>query len=492
MRRWMRSLWLTVAILVFAVLQQAVGHVNSDDSWFMTFAEKFLAGETPYVDISDPNPPAGFLVYVPSIVLGRMFGLAPEPVLIVLTIAAAMLSILVAGLILKRSGLLSPDETAPALAASAFILLVVPALCFAEREHFAIISFLPMLAVCASRTAGLKVALPFALLAGFGAGLGVAFKPYYALPLGLAVLCAVFRQRSARLIFSPEIFVTAAVLALYFLAIVQFFPAYFTQAMPLIVAVYVPARESLANILRLPHVLANLVLLGAFLIAARGHFKDSRLLVLFAASLGFLATFLIQSKGWMNHSYPGLALALLGSVFFLLGECDAAGLARRRRFALFVFVPVLCGAPFIFGALADWRNKEEVPGLKAEVARLAPAHPKIAVLAEELPLGHPLVRQLGGTWVGRQNCLWVSYTVKYLLAQGADEPRRSRLLSLKEADEAMFAEDVRRGQPDVLLVETPDLEAWARREPNLAAVFNAYHWAGRVQAVSIWLRDKSI
>jgi hypothetical protein len=49
-----------------------------------------------------------------------------------------------------------------------------------------------------------------------------------------------------------------------------------------------------------------------------------------------------------------------------------------------------------------------------------------------------------------------------------------------------------RGKPDVLLVETQELEAWARREPNLSAVFNAYHLAGRVQAVSIWLRDKSI
>jgi hypothetical protein len=86
----------------------------------------------------------------------------------------------------------------------------------------------------------------------------------------------------------------------------------------------------------------------------------------------------------------------------------------------------------------------------------------------------------------------VSYTAKYLRAEGVDETRRSRLLSFQEADEAMFAEDVRRGQPDVLLVETPELEAWARREPNLRNVFDAYHLAGRVQAVSIWLRDKLI
>jgi hypothetical protein len=492
LRQSMRRPWVTLAILVFALVQQAAGHVNSDDSWFMTFAEKFLAGETPYIDISDPNPPAGFLIYVPSIVLARVLGCAPEPVLIFLTFAAALLSILVSGMILKRSCLLRAEDTVAVLSASAFILLVVPALCFAEREHFAIIAILPMLAVCAARAAGLRAVLSLAILAGLGAGMGVAFKPYYALPLGLAVLCGVFRKRSMRLLFSPEIFAMAAVLALYFLAIVYFFPAYFTQAMPLIADLYVPARESLANILRLPHFLANLVLLSALLISTKGRFKDVRLLVLFAASIGFLLTFLIQSKGWMNHSYPGLALALLGSVFFLFGGEDAADPIRQRRFALFIFAPMLCVAPFVFGALVDWRNEEEVPGLKAEVARLAPPHPKIAALAEELGLGHPLVRQLGGSWIGRQNCLWVSYTAKYLRAEGVDETRRSRLLSFQEADEAMFAEDVRRGQPDVLLVETPELEAWARREPNLRNVFDAYHLAGRVQAVSIWLRDKLI
>jgi hypothetical protein len=121
---------------------------------------------------------------------------------------------------------------------------------------------------------------------------------------------------------------------------------------------------------------------------------------------------------------------------------------------------------------------------------LAPAHPKLAALAEELDLGHPLVRQLGGTWIGRQNCLWVSYAVKYLLGQGADDQRRARLLAYQQADEAMFAEDISRGKPDVLLVETPELEAWARQQPALSGLFEPYHLADRVNAVSIWLRDK--
>jgi hypothetical protein len=53
----------------------------------------------------------------------------------------------------------------------------------------------------------------------------------------------------------------------------------------------------------------------------------------------------------------------------------------------------------------------------------------------------------------------------------------------------MFAEDVAKGKPDVLLVETPELESWARHEPALNGLFDAYHLAGEAGTVSIWLRN---
>jgi hypothetical protein len=488
LNRCARSPWLSVAIVAIAMLQQALGHVNCDTSWFMTFAEKVLGGAAPYIDVSDPNPPVAFLVYIPSILLARALGVAAEPVVICLTFAGALLSIGFGGLVLKRSGLLQPDETMPALAAASFVLLVVPAFCFSEREHLALILVLPLLALCAARVKGASPALWLVLLAGLGAGLGLAFKPYYLLPVGLAVLYVLVHRRTWRLLFTPEIFTMGLVLGLYFVATVWFFPAYLTQALPLIADVYVPARESLLYVLMVPAFLANVLLLLILFYVARGRFEDPRLPVLIAASIGFLATFLIQSKGWMNHAYPGFALALLAMGFGLLGKNETAS---RRRFALSIFLPASLIAPLLFGAPIDFGNKEEFPGVKAAVERLAPAHPKIAALAEEPDLGHPLVRQLGGTWIGRQNCLWVAYAVKYLLGRGGvDEARRARLLRYKQADEAMFAEDVRRGQPDVLLVETPELEAWARHEPALADIFDSYHLAGHAGTVSIWLRDK--
>lgn len=62
---------LSALIVALAIAQQAAGHLNGDDSWFILFAERVANGARAYVDISDPNPPAGFLIYMPAVLLAR-------------------------------------------------------------------------------------------------------------------------------------------------------------------------------------------------------------------------------------------------------------------------------------------------------------------------------------------------------------------------------------------------------------------------------------
>jgi len=486
----------TAFIVLAAITQQAVGHLNGDDSWFLTFAEKFRDGLVPYVDISDPNPPAAFLAYLPAVLIGRGLAVSPELVLAFFTFLGAGAAIFLAGAILRRAGLLASRRLFGALAAAAYVLLFVPAFCFAEREHIALLAMLPMVAVGAARACGSSVSVADSILAGVGCGLACAFKPYYLLPAACILLCAAVVRRRPALLLSPETWACGAVLVIYVAAILAFFPAYVSAALPLIVDVYAPLRDKLPHILASPLFLANLVLLAALLFASRFGKGEPRMLVLAAASAGFLATFLIQGKGWMNHAYPGMALALLASASFLSGRTNSGakqGESRlRRSFALFVFVPALCLAPFLFGTMKYFGNDEEYPGLTDAVRRVAPAHPKIIALAEQLDVGHPLVRRLGGVWVGRQNCLWVSWGARYLLGQGiAPHAERARLLEHMRKDEEVFAEDIKLGRPDILLVESPEVESWARKQPALSAIFQNYRQVAKVGEVSIWRRNQS-
>jgi hypothetical protein len=344
---------LAACIVVLAVVQQALGHLNCDDSWFLTFAEKYREGFIPYVNITDPNPPAAFLAYLPAVLIARSLAVAPEMILVILTFLGAGAAIFLSGTILCRAGLL-------------------------------------------------------------------------------------------------KVF------------------------------------------------LANLVLLGSLFFVSRFGGREPRTLALAAASAGFLLTFLIQGNGWMNHGYPGMALALLASASFLSAHAEGApnetGRAGRSRrwFKLYVFVPGLCPAPFLFGTIIDFSKREEYPGLTNAVRQVAPPHPKIIALSELLDVGHPLVRRLDGTRVGRQNCLWVSWRVRYLIGQGRVTPAdKDRLLAHMRKDEEMFAEDVSLGKPDVLLVESPRLETWARAQPALGGIFQFYHRVGKNGQISIWLRDQN-
>jgi hypothetical protein len=489
---------LGLVIIALAILQQCAGHLNGDTAWFITFAEKYLSGLRPYVDICDPNPPFAFLAYTPAAGAG-VFGIKPEFAVVFMTFTGSGAALFVCGRILRQGGCLAANETVPLWNAVVYSILLAPAFCFAEREHLALLALLPFLSALMVRARGRSLAFSGSLAAGLGAGICCLFKPYFLLPLGMAALTAAWHRKDVRLLLSPEFLIAAVLCLAYTVLIIISFPAFLSNTLPVIAAVYRPARDDFRHLLGSPLFLANSILLAALWLVSRAGAKDARVAILAMASAGFLLTFLIQGKGWMNHAYPGMALALLASALFLgrsggaaeaLDQPGAFFINRRRRFALYIVLPALCVSPFLFGLGEEWPGKEEYPGLAAAVAQVAPARPKIAALAEQLDVGHPLVRHLGGTWIGRQNCLWISWGVKYLLSRGNIDPAgRATLMAFLHQDEVEFAEDLRLGRPDILLVETPELESWARKEPALARIFEGYHAAGKAGAIGIFVRD---
>jgi hypothetical protein len=471
------------AIAGLALLVQALGRQNGDNAWFITFAEHVLDGAAPYVDIGDPNLPFAFLIYMPAVLLGRLLGVAPEAVTVALVFVGAAASAALAGHILRQGGAMTPSEAHPLLCAGAFALLLMPAFCFAEREHVALLLMLPLFATLAVRARDGAVARGAALVAGLGGGLALGIKPYYALALVLPWSWVLWRRRDMRALVRPETVGCAVAAVVSAATVVLLFPAYVTQALPVAAEVYGPARASFATLLVSPLLVASAVILAALAAMLRGA-PDDRATIAALGALGFLLTFLVQGKGWMNHAYPGLALALLALVPILLR------VPPPRRFVAYVAVPFIAVAPFLCGLLEDIWSREEYPGLSAAVERLAPAHPTMIGLTEQLDVVHPLVRHVGGRFVGRQNCLWVAASVRYLLERGGLDPaRREALLRDRVAEETTFAADVARERPDVILSESPALVAWSRREPALAHVLDRYRSVETVGDIEIWLRQ---
>ncbi len=293
----------------------------------------------------------------------------------------------------------------------------------------------------------------------------------------------------------------AATLCLAFVAAtLLLFPAYARSALPVIVDIYQPARDSWSNLVFFSAAPFNLVLLVALAIgSARGfaHPPSARrfvapveTLICAYASAGFLASFFIQGKGWMNHAYPGLVLALLAWVFFVVDAPPGVRAARTGRLFKYVCLPILIAAPFVFGVVRVVGDAEEHVGLRAAIARVAPPRPRLIAMARQLDYSHPVTRQLGGVWVGRPNSLWTSALVNGLLNGASDPVRRARLEDYRRRDLAVFAQDVRDGRPDAIVVEDKGTREWVVKQPETAGVLDDFEQTAQAEDIEIWTRKR--
>ena len=483
-----------IAVLAIA-LQVHLGTVD-DVSWQITVGEWTLDGRIPYRDFIEINPPASILLYLPPIFVARLLGAAPEALVAVFGCLGIIASVALSALILARAGLiekLGPIGASLALGA----LMLLPAHAFDERDHIAAVAGLPFLALAAARGVGARVNWGSVLLAGIGAGLMASIKPPYVL-----VAIALAPYLAARIGFRPlfacaEFYAAALVGSLYVLIMLTLFPAYLSDIAPLASAIYLPVRESMSGLT----LNTGVVLWLALLLTSAQIAGENRAEPLFAipalASLGALASFFIQGKGWPYHIYPALAFIVIA-----LG----AALARNKRGAAMLAVSIIpaiasalvalvvarwplqimigvavaaaaivAAAQRLFsGAKADDRSlplSEMIaasaigvafamltlegrpqPVLEKALARLAP-HPTILAISESLAFGHPLVRDVGGSWAQRVPALWITAAADRLIEEShGDEKLRARLAPFVRADRDRLAQDIGANKPDAILV----------------------------------------
>jgi hypothetical protein len=476
--------WLALAALFVTAL--ALRHLlaaNTDVSWLLTVAERVLDGQRLYVDVIETNPPMAVLTYIPGVLIARGLGLSAELVTDGLVFVAIFGSLAIAAGILKGSRALEESSRWPLALLAFAVLAVLPAKTFGQREHIAIIELLPVLALYAVRAKGERAPLWAILVAGTGAGLALAFKPYFAIGILCGLLALAIQARSWRPLFVPENFIAAAVVAVYALLVVALFSAFLSNIAPMVRDIYILVGASLVEMLKTPAVLIWAALMFASLVLKRSGRIDSTLLLLLATSTGFMLAFFLQRKGWPYHSYPMIAFAMLG-----LGGALAARKPLDRvlgGFALVTltvtFVQSMVWFNWAFDKAFDMRP------LWSTVASLGP-HPKILAITGEPGVGHPLVRALDGTWVSRQQGLWVAGYLRNIRQSGPLDPQQEAMLDRYAARErAMLIEDIRKNPPTVVLVDnfSDRWSDWLQQNPDIADQLRDYHWVATINDIEI-------
>ncbi|HLL26327.1 MAG TPA: hypothetical protein VKT73_01575 [Xanthobacteraceae bacterium] len=467
-----------IAVVIAAIALRFFIILTADVSWLITLAEKVLDGNRLYIDFIETNPPASILIYAPAVALARALGLAPETVVNAFVFLAAGVSLWIASRILLRARLLDGVDGWTLAAFAALLLLVFPAQSFAQREHIAVIVLLPALAVYVARAQGIAPGLAAAIIAGIGIGITVSIKPHFAFAVLLAAAASAWHAKSWRPLFAIEHWIAGIIVAIYGASILVFFPQYVSDVLPLLQAIYLPTRQPWFVLFTSLPIL--LWLLSVLLLAGQKQWAlwEPRFSVPLMASCGFVLAYLVQGKAWSYQTYPMLALSLLAVVILLSERVEktrnenASTNPRAARLLLFV-----TAAGFFFVGFNWMHDVSDFTSLAGTIRQNA-TRPKMLVISEEWGLGHPLVRQVRGQWVQRFGSLWITECAEWLLARERSPAGRTRLESYMALDRAMLLEDIRRQQPDIILLDS-DWEARTRADPALSEELKAYDEVGR-------------
>ncbi len=480
-----RAQWLCLAaVLAIAATLRFVVVANTDVSWLLTVAEKLLDGQRLYRDVIETNPPIAPLAYLPAVLLGRLLHMRAEAMVDSLVFVALAIAAATALRILRTSPSWPLMDSHSGWLFALFCvaaLTVLPMQAFAQREHLALIALLPALAAFVLRARGESLPRRAIIIAGLSSGLMLCFKPYFVIPIGLGIVTVAWQARSWRILFAPEYFVAAAIVALYVVLTLVFFPDYFTQIYPLVRDVYIalPAQPTIGSIGAVIWVVTL-----ALTLARRRSSTDAPINVLIAVSLGFALAYVLQRKGWAYQAYPMLALALIALAYVIARPAADATAGSSLRFAR------AAGLAVLFVSTALWMNVgSNTSALIAAVGRIS-RHPKILVLSGEPSIGHPLVRAVDGQWVLSQQALWVKEYVDRLHRASSDPATDARRTADVVAERSRLIEAIKRNPPDVLLVDNlfDDWGDWLRADPELSQLLKPFRPVERVENIDILAR----
>jgi hypothetical protein len=479
--------WLPIALVFVAVIGlRLVVPLNTDVAWLLTVGERVLDGQRLYSDIVEINPPMAVLALLPGIALARALGLDPKYVIDAQILLLAIASMLATARILRLSSALDPVKWVPLGIWTAAVLTVLPMFVFGQREHIATLTFLPALAVYALRCNREPVPLWALLTSGIGAGITLAFKPFFAVPVALCIILTAVRARSWPVLFAPENLIAGGLVTAFSCFTYVHYPEYFTVTYPLVRDTYLswsmPASVVILNSATLVWVIAV-----ASIFLTRGKRElDSAVLVTLLASLGFAVSFFLQRRGWAYHSYPMVAIVLL-AMGYAMTATDTASSPRRSDIAT---MSLLAGT-FLIASL--WFNTNVYVGpIEGPVAGLKP-HPRILVLSGEAAIGHPLVRTLHGVWVSRQENLWIREFVRLTRENNVIDPQTDAKLNAALAlERAWLIEDFKKLSPDVVLVDNlrNGWGAWARADPELSQLLRPYTPVQSIEGIDILRRTE--
>jgi hypothetical protein len=285
-----------------------------------------------------------------------------------------------------------------------------------------------------------------------------------------------------RLIFAIENLAVLSVVLIYAAVVFWVFPAFLQTELPLLTTLYTKVSKPFLTMLVNP----SSVLFAAGIIAtawyAGSAIRGPTVAVPLLAAFGFILAAFVQSKGWPYHGYPAIALILLVAGNLLVRETSRAYAAM-----LTLYLGLAAASAYWFSFNA------ETPGLLEAVRGEAVSRPKLLAITGDIGIGHPLTRQVNGSWAGTACSLWVTEYADRMIATVAVDAKTAQMLARYKAfDRNVLLRDIERNRPDVVLIDGQKWHDWAMADPVVRASLRYYRRDKTVKGVEIWLRETRI
>jgi hypothetical protein len=392
-----------VAVTTVSILLNIQIGTVTDVSWIITVIERIQAGQRLYVDIIEANPPFSIWLYYPVVSAARWVSIAPETAVAIYAYAAAFFGFGLTMFIARRGKLLS-DQTQwwvwPAILST---VLILPVGAFAQREHFGLALFLPLLAVMAWRlheTDQNSVPAIVAIVAGIAGSIMILVKPHWVLAIILPAIYIAVSRRSLRSVFNVEYFVIGAIALAYLASVVAVYPDFLDKMYPMLKLLYLPIRAESST---WPALLAPFAVALSVWVLRRAREQVSALADIMAiAAVGFFLAMFILGKGWYYHRYPSLAVALIASIITLDQITRHPVGSKVYRLGCVALVIVAFVRP-----VYNWSNPaNKLDAELVAVIQSQGANPNIATIGSDIGLGFPLVRSVDGRFASAYCSDW--------------------------------------------------------------------------------------
>ncbi len=509
-RRWVFAA-LLASIATLGLAAEFIAPPGADNAYLLHAAGRVLDGAKLYVDIIEINPPLIVAFNFPPVLIARMTGLSD---LLVFRIGV--------GLLLGVSILLSQKGLRPIFRGEhlgrraltlllAFVLFILPAETFGEREHLMLALVLPYLFLVVARVMGGSIPLRHAHMIGILAGFGFALKPHFALVWLLLELWIVVVRR-VRPILRPENGWVATVLLAYAVTVLLLTPEYVDLARRFGALYLSFFRSSLVKTLlfgeraRLP-----LLALLAYLALRKQCPRPALLTGLALVVVGLLLVATVQQKGWNYHFYPSSAAALMLLSTIVVTLRRPLTSLPRRVYGVVTFgvvVAVMMSAILVSAwRLGDPRGPKVEPHPEywelADLVSQRARGSRILVLSWAMGSAWPLTYATGAEWSMRLPSLWMAW-VLYANQFAQPGPIRYRSPATESSQEKFLrnvvASDMERFEPRLLIVfsaapDTPesgmsrlDYLAYFSRDPRFARQLEFYRYLRTIGVHDVYER----